>query len=104
MQVIALSVDILFGENGDLTDDAALASWRSWCRQGIVAGFVAGPPCNTWSRARMQSQPGSGGPRPVRTAASPWAKTGLTRSETQAVSLANSLLAATLWWFAELLI
>jgi len=52
----------------------------------------------------MQSQRSGGGPRPVRTAASPWAKAGLTRSETQAVSLANSLLAATLWWFAELLV
>ena len=65
--VIALSVDILFGPGADLADPSILEMWRGWCQEGIIAGFVAGPPCNTWCRARAHAESaGDGGPRVVR--------------------------------------
>ena len=105
--VVALSVDVLFGEAGDLADPERLGQWRAWCREGVVAAFVAGPPCNTWSRARALGADAGGArapgrPRPVRSAESPWAREGLTPGEVSHVRLANELLQATLWWFAEM--
>ena len=58
MAVVAVSVDVLCGDAGDLTEPARLGQWRAWCRDGVVAAFVACPPCNTWCRARAWSGDG----------------------------------------------
>ena len=41
MSVLALSVDILFGDEGDLTQTETLGKWRQWCRAGAVVAVVA---------------------------------------------------------------
>ena len=37
---------------GDATDENARDYWLSMAHAGFIIGFLAGPPCETWSVAR----------------------------------------------------
>eukprot|EP00974_Lingulodinium_polyedra_P021622 2087722-Lingulodinium_polyedra.AAC.1 len=64
-----LSVDIINDPKfGDLTDPRCATFWKDRVLSGQILGFVAGPPCATWSRARGHSDEA----RPVRAAITPW--------------------------------
>ena len=57
------SVDIVIDAGfGDITKEATRSYWVGHIRQGHVVGFLAGPPCNTWSRARNHVLTGTHGP------------------------------------------
>ena len=66
-----LSVDVIFNETtGDLTNPANQRKWLhyAWC--GCIVGAFAGPPCESWSRARRLGgvagySVGDGGPRVI---------------------------------------
>lgn len=65
LQVFALSVDMcLQKEAGDLTSDASLAFWKDQVLSGRIFGAGGGPPCETFTSARMHGE----GPRAVRSA------------------------------------
>ena len=58
----AVTFDILDGREGDLTDDAIGRPLVSRIRNGEFSCMIAGPPCSTFSRARLAP----GGPPPLR--------------------------------------
>ena len=63
LQIFALSVDMCLQKvAGDLASDASLAFWRNQVLCGRVFGAGGGPPCETFTIARMFGQ----GPRQVR--------------------------------------
>ena len=67
-QLFILSVDMcLQRERGDLATSTSLTWWLDKIRSGHVCGAGGGPPCETFSAARMLS----GGPPPVRSGAWP---------------------------------
>eukprot|EP00973_Karenia_brevis_P008069 1093457-Karenia_brevis.AAC.1 len=53
--VAILSVDIVNGDRGDLTNSSHLAFWVALMAQDFVVGASGGPPCETWSAARGRS-------------------------------------------------
>eukprot|EP00435_Cladocopium_sp_Y103_P020241 s592_g4.t3 len=58
-----VSLDIVINETwGDVSKSATRRLWLTAIRDKFVVGFVAGPPCETWSRVRGV-QPG-GAPEP----------------------------------------
>ena len=97
--LLVLSVDIVHGRDGDLTDPDTIGRWRAWVRQGAIHAFHGGPPCNTWTRARHRGEPG--GPRAVRSVESLWGLPCLSAAEAAAVSVANALLFSLLLLVAE---
>lgn len=57
-----------------------------------IRGIVRGPPCETWSKARVVLVPGKRHPRVVRTGARPHGLDNLTKKEALQVSLGSDLL------------
>ena len=50
-----LSVDVIFDPvNGDLASESNQQKWERFVTSGCVAMIFAGPPCETWSRARVR--------------------------------------------------
>ncbi len=66
--VVVLSLDVLFGDKGDLMKQANVDFWIGKIRQGHVIAVVGGPPCETWSTARYLPD----GPGPVRSRDAPY--------------------------------
>ena len=68
----------------------------------MLVGWVAGPPCETWSKARKHELPG--GPRPVRSQQMPFGLQDLTYKEHIQVSIGSLLLGIsfTLFWYSVL--
>ena len=94
----AISVDVIFSTTwGNLLNPATFNLFCNAINQKILIGFIAGPPCETWPRARYHSA--TSGPRPVRSATQPWGLDHLTRKEADQVFLGNQLLSATLILF-----
>ena len=88
-----LSIDIIFdATRGNLLREDTFQFFRKALYMGWVRGFVAGPPCETWSVARGEH---GGGPRIVRTAAVPYGHRYLTRKESLQVLLGSGLLGVT---------
>ena len=97
----ALSIDVIFDvEFGNLLRQDTLDLFIRALRGKQLLGFMAGPPCETWSRARhVQAERG---PRPVRSVQRLQGETFLTKKEAEQVALGNRLLAVTfrLLWTA----
>ena len=95
-EVEVLSVDLAVHPEMDLTEASVVEHLRDQCSSGICHGVIAGPPCNSWSRARFRKM--LNGPRPLRLRSEPWGRTDitLTKSEQRKVDLGTSLLLATL--------
>ena len=77
---------------GDASRHETQCFWRSAADEGKVQGFLAGPPCETWSQARYVSAPEGKGPRPVRSADSLWGLETLSLRELDQVLTGNDLL------------
>ena len=71
-----VSIDIVVDANrGDLMKEETRQFWFRAIRQGYVVAMIGGPPCETWSQARMVSIDGNSrreGPRAVRDEHHPW--------------------------------
>ena len=103
MGFTALSIDIIFHkELGDLGRAATMDFFLKALQSGMLVGWVAGPPCETWSKARKHELPG--GPRPVRSQQMPFGLQDLTFKEHIQVSTGSLLLGIsfTLFWFSIL--
>ena len=94
-----VSVDILLDPTwGDVTSEACQQFWFRGVRERFVVGYLAGPPCETWSVARehqLSCEPGEHGrphhgPRVVRTLEAWWGLESL--SEISQVLTGNHLL------------
>eukprot|EP00435_Cladocopium_sp_Y103_P071791 s39_g38.t1 len=91
LQVV--SIDIIIDEvYGDISRATTRSFWLRHISQGHVVGFLAGPPCNTWSRARAHQLEAARGPRVVRTPDEPWGKQSLSLRELTQVGLGTLLL------------
>ena len=91
---VALSIDVIFDlEMGDLSRPETFAFFASALRSNILKGIIAGPPCETWSRARGTVLPdGKLGPRKVRSQQRPSGLLNLTKAEDRQVRFGTRLL------------
>eukprot|EP00438_Fugacium_kawagutii_P029176 Skav214795 [mRNA] locus=scaffold3850:80671:90559:+ [translate_table: standard] len=87
--VFVISVDIcLQKHDANLASSQSLAWWRRRIHDGFVFGAGGGPPCETWSAARLFE----GGPPPLRTAQDLWGLPTLTSRQSTQVLIGTRLL------------
>lgn len=103
-RIEVLSIDIIIDQDlGNLAEPSTQAHWLMGMDTGYVVGILAGPPCNTWSRARNReleptdlshSTPSSQrhGPRPLRDALHPWGKECTSLKELEQLILGNNFM------------
>ena len=111
--IVILSIDVVLdAARCDLQSPRAIAYWRDHILAGRIAAMFAGPPCDTWSRARAlptrccNQSVDPGGicnacgnrlPRPLRGPLQLWGLPGLRKREHQALTLANHLYRSTIY-------
>ena len=92
----AVSMDIIYDSTlGDASSRSTQQFWFKGIDQGWVVGFIGGPPCETWSKARGVEVLGDHtrkGPRIIRTASELWGFDALGLKELEQVSMGNELL------------
>ena len=95
---LAVSIDIIFHPTkGDLCRPETFELFVRAMHDGFLSGFLGGPPCETWSRARgVALEDGTTGPRIVRSLRYPFGKPELTASEDRQTSFGSRLLGVTL--------
>ena len=104
-----LSVDVIYDPiAGNLACPINQAKWLGHIDSGHVIGFLAGPPCESWSRARLHGgiagwSCGDGGPRTLRTQEYPQGLSTMTVAEQQQVLLGNRLLCFIVMAFVHML-
>ena len=86
-----ISLDIIYGPEADLFDPAVRKRWLDGFHQKRVLAFFAGPPCESWSRARFVQLTNSK-VRPIRSAQTPWGLVSLAVRELRQVLTANVLM------------
>ena len=96
LHVVSLDL-VIDTKYGDLSDQQAQAFWLHGINQGWVHGFLGGPPCATWSKARAvrlgDAEHGhKRQPRPVRSATELWGLAALTIRELVQTGDGNNLL------------
>lgn len=94
-----VSVDVILDAQwGDVTREECQRFWIDGVRQQYVVGYLAGPPCETWSQARgatlSKEQQTSSRPEPrvLRTIDEIWGKSSLAVREVRQVLVGNQLL------------
>ena len=88
-----LSVDVVISlEWGNLLRDEIRNFFLSAIRESQVASTIAGPPCETWSKAREEYYRSQQGPRPIRACATPWGIAQLRLREMAQLRIGNLLL------------
>ena len=103
--LFVLSVDVIFDAvSGDLASESNQSRWERYVISGCIAMIFSGPPCETWSRARLQGgvageTSGDGGPRVVRSREEPYCLPFVKVAEAEQVLQANRLLLFTLRLF-----
>ena len=96
VQLMVLSLDIVNGPQGDLRSWQNLLTWVRHVLDGRVLAAIAGPPCESWSPARVHGR----GPGLLRSQAHLWGFAALLPAEAQQVALGSDLLQAALLAFA----
>ena len=91
-----VSMDIVVDAQwGDATQEHAREYWLAAAHAGHIVGFLAGPPCETWSIARgkaINEQCRRRAPRVLRTAEFLWGLPSLALKELQQILTGNFLL------------
>lgn len=73
-QVKVLSLDVAIDpELGNLATEQSFTFWIDKALRGFILSFMAGPPCETFTRSRFRT----GGPPPLRARAHRWGLPGL---------------------------
>ena len=92
--VHVLSLDVIISkQHGDLMDKTVRQFWIRAACSGWVVGLLAGPPCETWSRARYHAlEKERRGPRPVRSSSELWGLGSLQLKELRQIIFGNTLL------------
>ena len=108
--VAMVALDIIFDPvRCDLSRRKIQTQWIGYARCGAVLGFVAGPPCESWSSSRAEGgraggHSGDGGPRMIRSWNQPFGLDATTPDEQAHIFLANTLLFFSLEMALELLV
>ena len=85
----------------DLLNPQTLALFKNAVREHRIHALIAGPPCETWSKARNAND---GGPRPLRSIEQPWSLTHLRMREFRQTQIGNALLGSAVTLFVEALL
>ena len=86
-QLVVLSLDVAVDPlHGDLSRPSTQRYWVLRTLDGFVFGFVVGPPCETYSRARFHL----GGPPPLRSGMYPFGILGISRKHHLQVSAGSA--------------
>eukprot|EP00435_Cladocopium_sp_Y103_P025065 s1548_g6.t1 len=89
VHLFCLSIDLCLAKaHSDLTNAETKTFWLKQIRGGNVLGVGGGPPCETWTAARLLE----GGPPPVRSGEHPWGVPGLTKRKRIQVDIGSQLL------------
>ena len=100
----AISIDIICDVKwGDLLNPETFSMFDKAIRQRILRGFLAGPPCETWTRARAVLSEFYH-VRPVRSRVRPYGLCCLTKKESEQVLIGTKLLGVALRLFCTALI
>eukprot|EP00438_Fugacium_kawagutii_P009479 Skav204852 [mRNA] locus=scaffold1883:147216:148808:+ [translate_table: standard] len=106
--ILTVSLDIVINSQwGDISQPSVRSYWLHAIEDGMVMGFLCGPPCNTWSRARgVQLADGDHhrAPRVLRHSDSPWGDLCLALRELCQVIDANGLLGFAIEAFLRILL
>jgi len=94
--VECVNIDVGICRDFDLTDDNLVDRLLSMIRSGAIQAIHGGPPCSTWSAARLHG----GGPGPLRSRDQPWGISSLTEKDDKKVQSANKMMFA-FWILAE---
>eukprot|EP00435_Cladocopium_sp_Y103_P056434 s522_g19.t1 len=100
-----VSLDIMVdAQRGDISKEEVRLFWLNGIDKGWILAMLAGPPCETWSRARSVSLKDSDRPAPrvLRTAAALWGLPHLRLRELAQVDAGNLLLTFTAEAFLRL--
>ena len=100
IQVLVISLDIAISKHGNILDDEVIEWWKAQIRAGYCFGGLAGPPCETWSAARLLDE----GPPALRSPEWPWGMPQVTAKFHEQLRVGSALLIAALAIAAELLI
>ena len=107
--LVVVSLDIVINDRwGDATREDTRRLWLTAIRDKYVVGFVAGPPCETWSRVRGVLHPDQGAaaergvPHVLRTLSELWGLPSLGIRELSQILTGNSLLIFTLEAIVEI--
>eukprot|EP00435_Cladocopium_sp_Y103_P044071 s1250_g12.t1 len=107
--VHTLSVDIILDSHwGNVADKSVQRFWMHAVQQRWVVGYLAGPPCETWSKAREAAlsphseAPQNRGPRVIRTVPLPWGLHCLTLRELRQIIIGNQLMLFSICILVEL--
>lgn len=95
--VHVVSVDVILDRNwGDVTRPECQKFWFDGVQRRFVIGYLAGPPCETWSKARAvavkSAHEDRQGPRILRTMEEIWGMSSLAVREIRQVLVGNQLL------------
>eukprot|EP00438_Fugacium_kawagutii_P012983 Skav230934 [mRNA] locus=scaffold2774:74414:79357:- [translate_table: standard] len=101
--LFVISVDIIIhSELGDVSRAQTKELWYRGVRERWIVGFLAGPPCETWSQARknalepdVEGRPRRG-PRVIRASDAPWGMTQLRVKEIAQLFTSNVLMTFTI--------
>ena len=96
LHVVSLDI-VVDAQWGDATDEHTREYWLSMAQAGFIVGFLAGPPCETWSVARgkdlqVPQEQRRRAPRVLRTAEHLWGLPSLALKEIQQIMTGNFLL------------
>lgn len=91
--VFAISVDLCMQrQSADLAKAGALDWWRNRVASGQIVSAGGGPPCETYTAARLQPMPDGRGPRPLRSGTHPTGLPALKRKEWAQIWIGDVLL------------
>ena len=94
VHTVSLLDVVVDSEKGDISKPEIRKFWLHGIDEGWILAFLAGPPCETWSRARAVQcdQADRQGPRVIRTAEDLWGLAHLRIRELEQIDIGNLLL------------
>lgn len=100
--IIIISLDTAIDERMNVHSELVWNWLLRTARAGRILGLLLGPPCETWSSARHETQLGEDGlpmrgPRPLRLSEASWGLIGLALRELCQLSTGSCLLLRGLW-------
>ena len=98
--MLVISLDIAISRKGDILNPSRMDWWVTQVRCKYVIGAFGGPPCETWSAARLLD----GGPPPLRSPDWPWGMPQVENKHHKQLEIGSALLLAAIRFLAELLI
>ena len=100
--IIVISLDTAIDEKMNVHSEQVWSWLLGTAREGRILGLLLGPPCETWSSARHETQLGEDGvplrgPRPLRHSDACWGLIGLALRELCQLSTGSCLFLRGLW-------